>query len=171
MQRNLPPFAFPRFLVFSLFDTFVFVFSCIRCIRCCTISLSLPLLRLLVLRLLVLRLRLPPVPHHRTLSFFQSWYVGLVDPTYCTGFFGVFEEKEFYVWGSSLVLSVGSFYRRSFCSIGSSVSCVKSRVFALMWGVLFHQPSNYFFPLLLSYKERRVCNSCCIDLFAPFGYG
>jgi hypothetical protein len=56
-------------------------------------------LSLSLLRLLVLRLRLPPVRHHRTLSFFQPWYVGLVDPTCCKGFFGVFEKKEFLCLG------------------------------------------------------------------------
>ncbi len=129
-----------------------------------SLSLSLPLLRLLVLRLLVLRLRLPPIPHHRTLSFFQSWYVGHVDPTYCKGFFGVFEKKEFYVWGSSLVLSMGSFYRRSFCFIGSSVSCVKFRVFALTWGFCFINPRFIFSCFCLTRKEEFVIRVVSIYL-------
>lgn len=75
------------------------------------------------------------------------------------------EKKNFYVWGSCLVLSVGSFYRRSFCFIESSVSCVKSRVFASMWGVLFHQSSNFIFSCFcLTRKEEFVIRVLSIYL-------
>jgi hypothetical protein len=59
----------------------------------------------------------------------------------------------------------GRFYRRSFCFIGSSVSCVKSRVFSLTWGFCFINLRIIFFPCFcLTRKEEFVIRVVSIYL-------
>jgi hypothetical protein len=136
--------------VFSLFNTSVFVF---RCISCCTTSLSASPYYACLFCACVYR------PFHiivRSASSSHGTSVSSI-PLAAKDSSAFLKKKNFYVWGSSLVLSVVSFYRRSFCFYRIISFLCKNLGFLLPCaGFCFINPRIIFFPAFVLQGKKTL---------------